>query len=185
MKKILIMSLAATLACACCADDVLNTWNALPLSPSTNMDLLEEQIAKNPAEWAAVAKFIAETDFMAAELGRHDITENGTYANFQEYDTKLESKYEAHRAYIDVQIAFSGSEIIKVAPTADATEPQGEFNTEKDVIFYAGAANSVDVVADAQNYVVLFPQDAHMPCMAIDGTPAPIRKVVFKIPYAE
>lgn len=185
MKKIIIMSLAAILASACCGEDVLGTWKALPLSPATNMDLLEEQIAKNPSDWAAVAKFIKDTDLMTAELGRHDITENGAYANFQQYDTRLEGKYEVHRAYIDVQIALSGKEIIKVAPLADAVDPQGEFDEQKDILFYADAANAKDVPADAENFVILFPQDAHMPCMALDSIPAPVRKVVFKIPYSE
>ena len=36
--------------------------------------------------------------------------------------------------------------------------------------------------ANKENYVILFPNDAHMPCMHVDGNRSHIRKIVVKVP---
>lgn len=95
---------------------------------------------------------------------RHEIVEGGAYANVQEYDTRVEGKFEAHKDYIDVQIVVSGEEEVHVADVADAVDCLKEYDKTKDV---------------------LFPGELHRPGLAKNGTPSPVKKVVVKIPMAE
>ena len=164
-------------------ENIKKAWRQLPLSADNNFDQLDKQIEKNPKAWLCVAEFLQKTDLSALPLGRNEIGE-GCFANVQEYETKLQSVYELHRRYIDVQLLTRGEEIVFVAPKEQATEPQGEFNVENDFILYASAKDAVQRRVSLASYQVLFPSDAHMPCMAIDGAPAGVRKICVKIPFA-
>ena len=180
MKTILPAAFAATLAsCSGPAAD----WASAPLSSATDFDQMAEQIAANPDEWAAAIKFLKENDLATIALGRHDIT-GKTYANVQEYTSKTENGYEAHELYIDVQVVISGQENIFVAPLDKAFDITKEYDSQSDCVLFADASEPRAVLADPENWVVLFPNEAHKPGMAINA-PAPIKKVVVKIPVAE
>ena len=157
-------------------------WHALPLAKENDTEMLEKQIDLQPQVWEAVGLFLRDTDLNTLPLGRNEIGE-GAFANVQEYNTKLESVYELHRRYIDVQLLTRGEEYVFVANRDDAREPQGEFNTEKDFILYATASNEKQVLVSPTSWLILYPTDAHMPCMAIDNTSMPVRKIVVKIPF--
>ena len=180
MKTILPAAFAATLAS--CSDPAAD-WISAPLSPETDFDQMAQQIVANPDEWAAAIKFLKENDLSTIGTGRHDITQK-TYANVQEYTSKTENGYEAHELYIDVQVVISGQENIFVAPLDKAFDVTKEYDTLSDCILFADAADAKAVLADSENWVILFPNEAHKPGMAITA-PAPIRKVVVKIPVAE
>jgi len=165
-----------------CAPKV-SFWDTAPLSPATDRVQLSSQIKANPDEWAEAYKFLTENDLAAIELGRHDITD-GTYANVQEYTSKTEGSYEAHRKYIDVQVVVSGEEIIFVAPLDKTCDLLHEYDEMDDYLLWTDASDAVAVPANSQNWVLLFPNEAHKPGMAVDE-PSPVRKVVVKIPVAE
>lgn len=154
----------------------------LPLSPATDKIELENQISKNPVQWEAVANFFKNSDLLALPLGRHEITPCGVFAIVQEYETKTESVFEAHRKYIDIQCVVAGEEYIYVADISKVSEPLADFDEQKDIEFFRYADGFEEVLADKDNFVVLFPKDAHQPCMAVDGKPGKIRKVVVKVP---
>lgn len=180
MKAFFPAAFAAVLA-GCSAP--VGQWAAAPLSPATDFTQLSKQIKANPDEWAAAVKFLNESDLANIALGRHDITDN-TYANVQEYSSKTEGIYEAHRKYIDVQVVISGEENIFVAPLDKAFDETKEYDAMSDCVLFADAKDAAAVIANPDNWVILFPNEAHKPGMAI-STPAPIRKVVVKIPVAE
>jgi len=180
MKTILPAAFAAVLAG--CSGPV-SQWESAPLSPATDFTQMGEQIKANPDEWAAALKFLKESDLATIDLGRHDITAK-TYANVQEYTSKTENGYEAHRQYIDVQVVISGEENIFVAPLDKAFDITHEYDAQGDYVLFADAADNKAVLANPENWVVLFPNEAHKPGMAITE-PATIRKVVVKIPVAE
>lgn len=163
-------------------DEIKTLWRQLPLSAENDFAALDSQIDKAPATWLAVARFLLDANLEALPLGRNEIGE-GAYANVQEYETKLASKYELHRRYIDVQLLTRGEELVYVAPVGDALEPEGEFNVERDFILYATARSPRAVTVSPQSYLLLYPTDAHMPCMVIDGQSRPVRKIVVKIPF--
>jgi len=163
-------------------EDIKALWRTLPLAKENDLAKLDEQIEKCPKLWQAVAEWLQTTDLNALPLGRNEIGE-GAYANVAEYETRLQSKYELHRRYIDVQLLARGEEIVFVALKEDGIDPLGEFDVEKDCILFASARNSRAVRVAPDSYLVLYPSDAHMPCMAVDGTPRPVRKVCVKVPY--
>lgn len=163
-------------------EDIKMLWCRLPLSVDNDFDVLDAQIGKNPKAWQAVAEFLLTAEFTTLPLGRNEIGE-GCFANVQEYKTKLQSVYELHRRYIDVQLLVAGEEVIFVAPKEQAMEPQGEFDVENDFILYASAQSARQRKVSPAAYQILYPSDAHMPCMAIDGRPEEVRKICVKIPY--
>ena len=157
-------------------------WRTLPLAADNDLRKLDEQIDRCPQVWEAVARWLQTADLMALPLGRNEIGE-GAYANVAEYETKLQNVYELHRRYIDVQLLARGEEVVFVADKEQAREPQGEYNAEGDCILYAEADNARRVLVAPDSFQVFFPSDAHKPCMALDGKPAPVRKICVKVPY--
>lgn len=155
---------------------------SLSLSPKSDKCELERQIRKNLPQWKAAIEFIQNNDLLKLSLGRHEITSDGVYANVEEYTSKIESVFEAHRKYIDIQCVVSGEEYIYVTDMSKVFQPLADFDKQKDIQFFKYADGYEKVLADKDNFVVLFPKDAHQPCMAIDGKPGKIRKVVVKVP---
>lgn len=155
---------------------------ALPLSSKSNKCELERQIRKNLPQWKAAVEFLKGNDLMNLSLGRHEITFDGVYANVEEYASKTESVFEAHRKYIDIQCVVLGREYIYVTDISKVSEPLTAFDERKDIQFFKSADGYDKVLADKDNFVALFPSDAHQPCMAFDGKPCKIRKVVVKVP---
>lgn len=163
--------------------EIQTLWRELPLSPANDFETLDAQIEKNPKVWQTVAQFLQTANLSALPLGRNEIGE-GAFANVQEYETKRESKYELHRRYIDVQLLAAGEETIFVADKEMGREPQGEFDVQNDFILFAEADNARRVTVSPQSWLILYPSDAHKPCMTTDGVPRAVRKIVVKIPFS-
>lgn len=113
------------------------------------------------------------------EPGRYELDGDKVVVLVQQYQTKpmSEGKWEAHRKHIDVQYVAAGVEKIGWANInrLKVTEP---YDDAKDVAFYKGDGDFVTVPAGS--FVILFPEDAHMPCTALDK-PSPVTKVVVKV----
>ena len=124
-------------------------------------------------------EYLAATDFDGVEPGRYDIDGDSVYALVQEYDTRPDDKglWEAHRRYIDVQYVAAGIEAMGYAPIGTMTESQA-YDEKDDYTLFRG--NGVRMTMPAGSFAVFFPQDVHMPCMAIEN-PTSVRKVVVKI----
>lgn len=183
--KFLLASLLAVSCTAMSEKSIIRTWESFPISESTDMEQLHTQIAANPAQWKAAAAFLTGNKLSDIQTGRHEITPEGTFANVQEYMTKIEAPFEAHRKYIDVQIVVDGQEYINVA-SLDAVGPlTQEYSESSDIMFWASANPFRAVCADSGHWVILFPSDAHAPCISRDGNPVQARKIVVKIPYSE
>lgn len=150
----------------------------------TNKKEFKAQYKANKAEWDAAFEFLKNNDLATLELGRHDITANGTYANVQEYTTRDAGPFEAHRAYIDIQYVVSGQEVIEVAPLKKVFDETQPYSEENDCVLFASAKTSDEIVVNPQVFSVLFPSDAHKPCMTYEKQ-AQIKKVVVKVPYVK
>lgn len=127
----------------------------------------------------AALEYLAKTDFSGMKDGRHDIDGDKVFALVQRYETKPrnQGKWETHRRYIDVQYVASGAEVMGYAPAGGLTVIQ-PYSGERDCTFYTGAGDFV--TACAGTFIVFFPEDAHMPCLACE-TPVPVVKVVVKV----
>ncbi len=103
------------------------------------------------------------------------------YVSIQSYRTKPreECKYEAHRRYIDIQYIIEGKEIIAVTDAAGLKE-RAPYSEEKDVVFFEDGKKGDELVLCAGDYVVVFPDDVHMPKVQA-GEPSDVKKAVVKI----
>jgi YhcH/YjgK/YiaL family protein len=114
--------------------------------------------------------------------GKHEIEGASLYAIVQRYDSKLAEKcrFETHRRYIDIQMLVSGTEIMEAADPSSlrVSEPY-----KPDAEFYSSPAAGpcCSFVCSKGDALVFFPEDAHRPCIAKDGRPEPIHKIVLKV----
>lgn len=122
--------------------------------------------------------FLLKEDMAVLPAGRIDIDGDELYVLVQEFTTRPieQGKWEAHRKYIDVQCVVAGRERMGFAQLQ--TMQVGEYIPEKDFVPMTGKGHFVDVFAGA--FVVFFPEDGHMPCLAVDA-PEAVKKVVVKI----
>ncbi|MCX7026527.1 MAG: YhcH/YjgK/YiaL family protein [Spirochaetes bacterium] len=115
-------------------------------------------------------------------VGRKDIDGEKVYALIQSYDTKnsVKAGYETHRAYLDIQFLVSGKEIIEVR---DAKGLKVSVPYTPDIEFYATPEHNpcFAMFMKPGNILILFPEDAHRPCIAVGGVSEPARKIVLKI----
>jgi YhcH/YjgK/YiaL family protein len=127
--------------------------------------------------------FLSRDDLEELPEGRHELRQ-GAYASIQSYRTKpvKECVFESHRRYIDIQYVIEGEEWIYVS-RPDSLPIMQEYDESGDCILYEGTegTETTRALMRPEAFLVLFPHDAHMPTVAVDG-PAPVRKAVVKIP---
>ena len=121
-------------------------------------------------------KYLYETDFENLENGKYEINQDIVYAIVQDYNTKQTGQLEAHRQYLDIQYIVKGSEKIGIAKLSNQT-PATDY--EPDIIFYKDDAEDF-ITMNEKDFVILYPQDLHMPCIMIDE-PKYVKKVVVKV----
>lgn len=84
---------------------------------------------------------------------------------------------EAHREFLDVQCILKGKEVMGWADVAKC-RLDGEFDTQKDVGWYEGDIQFIDIPA-GYCYIV-YPEDVHMPCRHLDA-PTEVVKAIVKL----
>lgn len=128
--------------------------------------------------------WIAEHGATVAD-GIHELGEPGWFVNVHGYTTAPadDCKWENHRRTIDLQYIISGTEGIRVLPVAKLGEPTVYKEEGDGELFHPTAEPSHVVVLHAGDFVTFFPGEAHSPKLAV-GAPAPLRKLVVKIPVS-
>jgi biofilm protein TabA len=106
----------------------------------------------------------------------------GAYAVEMAYLTKprAEGFFETHRKYIDVQVLVAGDELMELAPVSrlGVTQP---YDPAKDFAKHTDTRESSVLRATAGDVAIFWPEDAHMPSLAVNA-PALVRKTVVKVP---
>jgi YhcH/YjgK/YiaL family protein len=122
--------------------------------------------------------YLQQTDFTSLDPGRYEIEGDRLFANVQDYETRPQEAgaWEAHRRYWDLQYLVSGEECVHYANIGHLKA--GHYDPEKDYLPLEGEGDRFTLREGM--FVVLSPQDAHMPGMAL-GRPGMVRKVVVKI----
>jgi YhcH/YjgK/YiaL family protein len=122
--------------------------------------------------------YIHQINVDSLPAGKHEMDGENMYALVQEYNTKQKEQgfWEAHRRYIDLQYVVQGVEGIGYANINHLQ--QGEYDAGKDFLPLHGEGSLFTLQSGC--FVLLLPEDAHMPGMAI-GSPAPVKKIVIKI----
>ena len=135
---------------------------------------------KNP-NYIKALEYIKNTDLNALEAGKHFIDGDKLFVNINDSALKTpeQARLEVHDKYIDIQIPLSKDESFGVKPRSECREPEGEFNTEKDILFYKDK-DWKTVSVKAGEMIVFEPDTAHAPLIG-EGT---IHKAIFKVKVA-
>lgn len=118
------------------------------------------------------------TDFSSWADGEYPVDGTAVRALVQRYTSKPdeEGRWEAHRKHIDLQMVVDGEECIGIAPLHTMTaEPYDE---AKDLLWLTGQGDAVTLRPG--DFVLLWPEDVHMPGLQLSG-PVAVTKVVYKI----
>ena len=125
--------------------------------------------------------YLRDTDLLSTATGTFEIDGRLVYAMVQEYTTLnlAQGAWEAHRQFIDLQYVVSGVERIGYAHVGRLTA--GDYDQARDFLPLSGEGDFLTL--GAGDFMLLFPEDAHMPRIAAMD-PAHVRKVVIKIAVA-
>ena len=85
-------------------------------------------------------------------------------------------KFECHDRFIDIQYCAKGNETIGWKPRKSCILPNGDYNAEKDVMFFNDVPDTYFQLKDGQ-FAIFYPEDVHAPMIG-EGN---IRKAVFKV----
>ena len=109
---------------------------------------------------------------------------NGIYAVIESYTTKAKTlgRIEAHKKFIDIQMPLSGSELIGWQ-NIDGLTIETPYDADKDIMFFSNTGTSpVFIEMQPFLFMLLFPEDGHMPQISNSKTSEMVKKVVVKIP---
>lgn len=127
-------------------------------------------------------EYLEKNDLKVFDNGRYDILGDDVYVNVQDYTSKPETqgKWEAHKKYIDIQFMIKGTERIGVGEI-DNYQTTEAYDESKDLKFLAVANDNYQFINMNENdFIILYPQDVHMPQIAMN-TPSYVKKAVVKI----
>lgn len=134
----------------------------------------------NPNYLKAV-EYIEKTDLSELENGKHVIDGDNLFVliNDSQMKTPEQARLEVHNDYIDIQVPLSCEESFGVKPRSECAEPDGEFNAEKDILFYHDK-DWTTVTIKPGEAITFDPDTAHAPLIG-EGT---IHKAIFKVKVA-
>lgn len=159
---------------------------------NVNNAMFEQQIAVLPKALQKAIRFLKETDLAAHEPGKFDIELDGMPVILQVLDLATAPREslrpEIHRKNIDVQFLAAGGPERAGYYSDDGTNEVEEdlLDTPRDILFYKNnaAASEGTIEMTVGTYAVYFPWDVHIPAIQTGAAPAPIRKIVVKVPMA-
>lgn len=127
---------------------------------------------------AVAFSYLQNTDFAEVEPGRYEVEGANIYVLVQQYESKPKEKgrWEAHRRYMDIQYIWKGEEFFGYAYLDDLTTVS--YDENKDFVTLEGKGDFVTLRSGS--FVIVGPQDAHLPGIAI-STPKLVKKIVVKV----
>lgn len=144
-------------------------------------------VVKNASKYKGLSKeldtaldFITNTNIKELECGRIEIDGEQVFANVMEYTTKLpeEGFFESHKKYIDIHMLIRGEERVWVTDI-NKVKDLSEYSEADDFQKHEAKIYSDSLITE-DCFIICFPQDAHMPGMAIKEKQE-IKKIVLKI----
>lgn len=117
----------------------------------------------------------------AASDGRYEIDGEHIYALVQSYETSAHTakRYEAHRAYLDIQYMAAGNETILYAPLVELPGATA-YDERKDFSLFDDPAVSTPLHMGPGSIAIFFPDDGHKPGCD-NGVRQYVKKVVLKV----
>lgn len=131
----------------------------------------------HPAFPAALG-FLRSIDFASFTTGKRTIVGDQIYATASCGMGKgiENARLEVHRKYIDIQIAVNGIDNIGWKPLRKCSLPDGEYNTEKDMLLFGDVPDTWFGLTPG-SFAIFFPEDAHAPLAALGN----LHKIVVKV----
>ena len=129
---------------------------------------------------ALALQFLQENDCTKLPAKKIPVQGDEVYALVQDYTTRPREQgvWEAHRKYIDVQYVADGVEQMGYT-NIKMLAVKKSYDEGDDYELYDGAGSLVTVPAGS--FAIFFPEDGHIPGVAMDDKPAAVRKVVVKV----
>lgn len=131
--------------------------------------------------FAKAFEYIKSQNLADMEIGKFDVAD-GLKAIVAEKvgmaAAESIAKFECHNKNIDIQLCIRGNETIGWKPRSTCTSQKGEYNSEKDVVFYNDAPDMYFNLTDNQ-FAIFFPEDVHAPMIAVNDQP--VKKLVMKV----
>lgn len=187
MNKKLLISLCAAMLAVACGPVKDPAFTGILSKSFDGLDAAQfaAQYTANAAQWQAAWEFLSREDLDTLAAGKYVLTEEGAYANIQEYDIdpEKEKRFEAHRAFIDIQYVIGGQETIYVCRPEQLGERLTDYSETADIEFFTPAEEMDGYVMDKSNFVILFPSDPHLPGCPVENGDPHVRKVVVKVPF--
>jgi YhcH/YjgK/YiaL family protein len=124
-------------------------------------------------------KYIKTLDLKNTEIGKTDLSDGLKIIVAEKVGMKQEesvAKFECHNQNIDIQLCISGKEQMGWKSRQSCSSPKGEYNTEKDVLFYNDAPDMFFELTDNQ-FAIFFPEDVHAPMIGDEV----ITKLIVKV----
>lgn len=129
--------------------------------------------------FAEAFEYIKTLDLKNAEIGKTDLSDGLKIIVAEKVGMKQEesvAKFECHNQNIDIQLCISGKEQIGWKPRQSCSSAKGEYNAEKDVLFYNDAPDMFFELTDNQ-FAIFFPEDVHAPMIGDEV----IKKLIVKV----
>ncbi|MDO4776186.1 MAG: YhcH/YjgK/YiaL family protein [Cardiobacteriaceae bacterium] len=144
--------------------------------------LATAELAHYPKRIAEALCWLRAQDFATLPAGVHEIDGRAMFAQVIDVETqgKHALKPERHRAYLDVQYLYRGTEIMGIAIETGNNPIAMPYDEARDLLFYETAENENFFTLQAGQFTVFFPTDIHRSTMT-EGEPAMIRKIVVKV----
>ena len=125
--------------------------------------------------------FVATNDLATLDNGRYDLGD-GDYVNVMQYTPKLrcEGSYESHIEYVDIQAVLVGAELMEVIDV-EGLDTRSPYDPSSDCALSDGQRSGERFLLVPARFCLVTPRDAHMPGIAPNNNPTPVKKAVFKI----
>lgn len=123
------------------------------------------------------------TDFNQIAEGKHNVDNDDIFFIVNEYTTKnpMEARPEDHQKYVDLQFVFEGEERFGVTQNYQNLIADTDYDGQKDIRFYQ-PSNQYDLIHFYKGmYMVLMPQDIHVPGLNMADGQRSVKKIVGKI----
>ena len=144
-----------------------------PVAQARRLFALNEHLEK-------AFEFLKRPDLATIAPGRYEIDGSNCWANVIDASLKTwseENLYEAHRAYIDVHVPISGTEVI--GSMMPPPECAAQFDPGRDYVLWRAKGSRLAVPRG--KFAAFFPPlGGHAPGLT-DGPPRSLRKVVLKV----
>lgn len=133
---------------------------------------------ENNPNYAKALEYIKTTDLNSLEPGKHMIDGDNLFVNIVDSQMKTpeQARLEVHNKYIDIQVPLSKSETFGIKPRSECKEPDGEFNSEKDILFFKDK-DWESVTVEPGKAITFDTDTAHAPLIG-EGT---VHKAIFKV----